>query len=115
MSNQDGRGKIEHVVFIIKENHTFDNYFGTFQPGVYKGGVQTIRGKADLEKFPHSWPGIMDVKIQHDAWLKRDKDAVRIQFEEKHVPGYFNYARQFTLCDNFFTEVAGASPPVWST
>ena len=23
---------IEHVVIIVKENHTFDNYFGTF-PG----------------------------------------------------------------------------------
>jgi hypothetical protein len=25
-------GKIDHVVIIVKENHTFDNYFGTF-PG----------------------------------------------------------------------------------
>ena len=24
--------KIQHVVIIVKENHTFDNYFGTF-PG----------------------------------------------------------------------------------
>ncbi len=24
---------IQHIVFIVKENHTFDNYFGSF-PGV---------------------------------------------------------------------------------
>ncbi|HWT50521.1 MAG TPA: alkaline phosphatase family protein [Mycobacterium sp.] len=23
-------GRIENVVIIVKENHTFDNYFGTF-------------------------------------------------------------------------------------
>src|SRR5215469_12553312 len=28
-----GLRKIKHVVFIVKENRTFDNYFGTF-PGV---------------------------------------------------------------------------------
>jgi len=27
-----GSGKIDHVVIIVKENHCFDNYFGTF-PG----------------------------------------------------------------------------------
>jgi phospholipase C len=26
-----GSGKIDHVVIIFKENHTFDNYFGTFR------------------------------------------------------------------------------------
>ena len=25
-----GSGKIDHVVIIVKENHSFDNYFGTF-------------------------------------------------------------------------------------
>jgi phospholipase C len=27
-----GSGKIDRVVILFKENHTFDNYFGTF-PG----------------------------------------------------------------------------------
>lgn len=27
-----GSGKIDHVVIIVKENHTFDDYLGTF-PG----------------------------------------------------------------------------------
>src|SRR5664279_3386595 len=27
-----GAARIQHIVYIVKENHTFDNYFGTF-PG----------------------------------------------------------------------------------
>jgi len=26
------RGRIDHIIFIIQENHSFDNYFGTY-PG----------------------------------------------------------------------------------
>jgi phospholipase C len=37
--------------------------------------------------------------------------AVRQQFVESDIPTYFAYARQFTLCDNYFTDVAGPSPP----
>lgn len=38
---------IEHVIIIIKENHTFDNYFGTF-PGV--NGVNDLSQAPDLIK-----------------------------------------------------------------
>ncbi len=33
--------KIEHVVFIIQENHSFDNYFGTY-PGANGFGNRSI-------------------------------------------------------------------------
>jgi phospholipase C len=36
---------------------------------------------------------------------------VRAQFVEADIPAYFAYARQFTLCDNYYTEVAGPSTP----
>src|SRR5258708_9640968 len=32
ISNAEGLAKIEHIVFIIKENRSFDTYFGAF-PG----------------------------------------------------------------------------------
>ena len=35
------RGPIHHVVIIVKENHTFDNYFGT-----YPGADGATRGKS---------------------------------------------------------------------
>jgi phospholipase C len=47
----------------------------------------------------------------HAAWLTRAKTAPREQYRESDIPAYFAYARQFTLCDNFFSEVASQSSP----
>src|ERR1039457_6502671 len=90
---------IEHVVIIVKENDAFDNYFGTF-PGA--NGV-TLPVVSDPP--PH------DQAHNHAAWLNRGKDAVKLQYHEANIPAYFAYARQFTLCDNYFTEVASQSEP----
>ncbi len=91
---------IEHVIIIVKENHTFDNYFGTF-PG------------ADGESLDHASdpPVGGDPPHTHAAWLNRAAGAVRAQYIESDIPAYFAYARQFTLCDNYFTEVATQSAP----
>src|ERR1700736_2324295 len=91
---------IKHVVLIIKENHTFDNYFGTF-PGA--------NGDATLAHAPD--PPASDPPHDHQAWLARATNAVRQQYTEQDIPAYFAYARQFTLCDNYFTEVASQSEP----
>src|ERR1700757_39034 len=90
---------IEHVVIIIKENHCFDNYFGTFPAA----------NGAKLSRSPNPPP--QDPNHRHDAWLTRKTTAVRQQFVEEDIPSYFAYARQFTLCDNYFTDVAGPSTP----
>jgi len=92
-------GKIQHVIIIVKENHTFDNYFGTY-PGA--DGMQMPRSP---NPPPH------DPDHRHSAWLTRKTTAVRQQFIEADIPAYFAYARRFTLCDKFFTEVAGPSTP----
>ncbi len=90
---------IEHVVLIMKENHCFDNYFGTF-PGA---------NGAKMQRSPNPPP--KDPDHRHGAWLTRNTTAVRQQFVEQDIPAYFAYARQFTLCDNYFTDVAGPSTP----
>jgi phospholipase C len=90
---------VEHVVIIMKENHTFDNYFGTF-PGA--NGIT-------MPRSPNPPP--RDPNHSHAAWLTRDTTSVREQFVEQDIPGYFDYARKFSLCDNYFTEVAGPSTP----
>jgi phospholipase C len=90
---------IEHVVLIIKENHCFDNYFGTF----------TGANGARMQRSPNPPP--KDPDHRHGAWLTRIRTAVRQQFVQQDIPGYFAYARQFTLCDNYFTDVAGPSTP----
>jgi len=92
-------GPIEHVVLIIKENHSFDNYFGTL-PGA--NGV-TLPRSAN--------PPTKDPPHNHAHWLTRKQTAAGEQFVEQDIPSYFAYARQFTLCDNYFTDVAGPSTP----
>ncbi len=91
---------IQHIVVIVKENHTFDNYFGTF-PGA--------NGDATLQHAPD--PPASDPPHDHGAWLQRASGAVRQQYVEADIPDYFAFARQFTLCDNYFTEIASQSEP----
>ena len=90
---------IKHVVILFKENHAFDNYFGTF-PGA---------NGATMAHSPNPPPH--DPNHTHKGWLNRATGAVRQQFVESDIPTYFAYARQFTLCDNYFTDVAGPSTP----
>jgi phospholipase C len=94
-----GSDKIDRIVIIFKENHTFDNYFGTF-PGA--NGIT-------LPRSPNPPP--RDPDHRHSAWLTRQTTSVRQQFVEADIPSYFAYARKFTLCDQYFTDVAGPSTP----
>src|SRR3989441_8363508 len=91
---------IRHVVIIVEENHSFDNYFGKF-PGA----------DADAALPPAPNPPSFDPPHTHEAWLQRATTAVRAQYSESEIPAYFAYARQFTLCDRYFTDVAGPSTP----
>src|SRR6266581_9548237 len=91
---------IKHVVIIVKENHAFDNYFGRF-PG--------CEGDATLTPCPD--PPDVSPNHDHQAWLERAGHAVRKQYDRVDIPYYFAYAVQFTLCDHYFTDVAGPSTP----
>src|SRR5215510_5237051 len=93
-------GQIKHVVIIVKENHTFDNYFGAF-PGA-NGAALT----------PAANPPPDDPDHRHQVWMHRANDrSHRVQYGEHDISIYFSYAHQFTLCENYFSEVAGPSTP----
>ena len=93
---------IKHVVIIVKENHTFDNYFGTF-PGA--AGVT-------LPQAPDPLP---DPRHDHSAWLSAHAHGghggVQEQYKKADIPAYWAYAEQYALCDNYFTDVASQSEP----
>jgi phospholipase C len=91
---------IEHVVVIIKENHTFDNYFGGF-PGAK--GV-SLPAAAD----PHP-----DQNHDHAAWMAAAEGAggVKLQYGPKNIPATWALAQQYVLCDQYFTDVASESEP----
>jgi phospholipase C len=91
---------IQHVVIIVKENHTFDNYFGTFPRA----------DGAALDAAANPPPDDPDHK--HQTWMVRGTDQThRVQYGEADIPAYFDYARRFTVCDRYFSEVAGPSTP----
>jgi phospholipase C len=92
-------GPIKHVVIIVKENHGYDNYFGTFPGGA----------GANMPHSPNPPPH--DPDHRHAAWLTRDATAPRVQFQQADIPRYWTYANQFALCDNYYTDVAGPSTP----
>src|SRR2546425_5327174 len=92
--------RIDHIVIIVKENHTFDNYFGTFPGG----------NGAKLKRAQNPPPD--DPNHRHEKWEKRASDTQhKVQYVEGDIPAYFALARQYTLCDNYFSEVAGPSTP----
>jgi len=88
---------IQHVVIILKENHTFDNYFGTF-PGA--NGVT-------LPQAPD--PQRADPLHTHAAFLAGS--GVKLQYKQANIAAYWALAQQYTLCDNYFTDVASQSEP----
>jgi phospholipase C len=107
------RSHIKHIVFLIKENRTYDNLFGRFPggDGATQGttcdGTTVNLGRAvDREPdFGHSFTdGIAG--INGGAMDCFDPDAY-VTYERSDIPAYFAYATRFTLADRFFSSVYG--------
>src|SRR3989440_11845102 len=94
------KGPIHHVVIIVKENHAFDTYFGRF-PGADGDPILAFASAPPSSDHPHT----------HAAWLNRANIAAKEQYAQANIPNYWRYAQQYTLCDKYFTEVAGPSTP----
>jgi phospholipase C len=69
---------IENVVIVVKENHSFDNYFGTF-PGVNGASLPAAQDP----------PAGGDPRHDHVAWLERATGAVKQQYQEWRYTGIF--------------------------
>jgi phospholipase C len=122
-SRIDTQWPIKRVVYLMLENRSFDNLFGKF-PGANGSTTGVMDGKeVPLKHCPQWLPG----DLGHDyvsavADLnggKQDGFAVGIygpyfaysQFEEQDIPNYYQWAREYVLCDNFFASALGPSYP----
>lgn len=95
--------RIKNIIFLIQENHSFDNIFAGF-PG------------ANGKFAPRECPDVLQVDPPHrhaDA-LRRDSattEEAGCFYTETSAPNYWKTAHAFTLCDHYFSEIRGASYP----
>ncbi|HEV3275224.1 MAG TPA: alkaline phosphatase family protein [Terriglobia bacterium] len=122
---------IQHIVFIIKENRSFDEMFGTF-PGAYGAATGTISTGQQINlgvtpdvtprNVGHTWNdavtaidnGKMDQfdLIQTGGACTINNDYLCMtQQNQNTIPNYFAYASTFTLADEMFSSLRDGSFP----
>jgi len=117
---------IKYVVVIVKENHSFDNYFTGF-PGAdtsmtakLKNGTTITRQKAPdgtlAGDISHSRSAFLTDydNGKMDGWdqiVASDPRRPFMYYTEAQIPNYWAYARNFALFDHFFSTLGGPSSP----
>jgi phospholipase C len=98
---------IKYIVIIMMENHTFDNYFGSY-PGA-NGVIESRATNPFYRDFDHNGPPLVAAM---DGG-KMDEFPVRgqVQYTQADIPSYWSYAQHYGLGDNFFTSIASSSTP----
>jgi phospholipase C len=119
--------QIQHFVFIIKENRSFDSYFGTFEPPPY--GTTTATISTGLVVPLGHLPDVLPRDLGHTGggiftamdWGRMDDFDISLgcslngdnlclsQLTQQDIPNYFSYATNFVLADQMFSSVASAS------
>lgn len=119
---------IRHIVILVKENRSFDNYFGTFlgADGTTFGRLSNGRVVRLNHTPDHT---LLDIAHQGDAArvavangrmngfdllpgaIQDGQDIALSQLYESDIPNYWAYARSFTLFDHFFSTINGPSFP----
>ena len=126
---------IKHFVFLMQENHTFDNYFGT-RPGV--DGIPTgtcmpaytgrrlpcvkpyhigDEGVTDLDHTEAAFQaqyadGAMNGFVRYFTDLDRPRsqaDLTMGYYDETDLPYYWNIADNYVLFDRLFSSARGGS------
>jgi phospholipase C len=129
------RTPIHHVITILQENHTYDNYFGTYPrgDGLPAGLCVPINPKkphgACVKPFHIGSNGILPRDLDHSAEtaklqldggrmdgfvhaldLRNQDGRLALGFRDgRDVPYYWNLADQYVLYDHFFSSAAAGS------
>lgn len=119
---------IEHFIVVMQQNHTFDNYFGTY-PGAngIPDGVCMPASLSNEENLPCVAPykitnepitdlshsdttftnqfqnGQMNGFVHALNRLNQDGELSMGYFDDTHIPFYWNLADQYVLFDNYFS------------
>jgi len=111
-------------VFLVKENHTFDNLFGRFPGADGATTGRTSQGRTvplslapDYYRrdIPHKWAS---AEAAYDGGrmdgfdrLKNGPEESYTQYRSWQIPNYWRWARDFVLGDHFFSSEHGPSFP----
>jgi phospholipase C len=130
----NGDNPIQHVIFLVKENRSFDHYFGKYPgaEGVTEGGTIKDCSASTFEDGPtvpltkaptvlphdlgHAFaPGLYSInggKMNGFNCVPLGDDMMGYtQHSRDTLPGYWAYADRFVLADHFFTSMYGPTFP----
>ena len=131
---------VEHVIFLMQENRSFDHYFGTMRgvrgfadphPVMLSSGRSVWHqpngtgellpfrpevpnlGKTFLPDPPHGW---VDTHAawnagRYDQWVPNKGVTTMTYHTEKDLPYQFALAEAFTICDNYHCSLLGPTDP----
>jgi phospholipase C len=129
-----GENPIKHVIFLVKENRTFDHYFGLYPgaDGATVGGTlhcSEANGCVPGPDYPlKPAPYVQPHDITHgfssglyainggqmngfNIIGEGDDMSGYVQHSRKTLPNYWAYADRFVLADHFFTSMYGPTFP----
>ena len=130
------RTPIKHFITLMQENHSFDNYFGTYPgadgipPGVCmpfdnkdpQGGCvpSSHLGNRSITDLGHTRPvfeaqynnGRLDGFISAFRRQGQSGQHAMGYYDDRDIPYYWNIADNYVLFDRFFTSAAAGS--VWN-
>jgi phospholipase C len=130
------RTPIDHFIVVMQENHSFDNYFGTY-PGAHGIPPRTCmpvvpgRRRAGCVRPFHlgrrATPELSDTvaaqRIEYarsrmdgfvraaSAGRQETQPAVMGYYDDRELPFYWNLAREYVLFDHFFASAPDGSVP----
>ncbi|MEP6476232.1 MAG: alkaline phosphatase family protein [Actinomycetota bacterium] len=119
----DTQWPIKRVIYVMLENRSFDNLFGRF-PGVEGARVGNLAGaEIPLTPCPEYLPGDLphDRAAYLNDWAAGRQDGfgggawgdpwAYTVHEERQLPNYWHWAKEFAISDHFFASAAGPSYP----
>jgi phospholipase C len=133
-AGHEARTPIKHLIVLMQENHTYDNYFGTYPrgDGIPRGVCMPINvnspssgcekpfhiGNLPVDDLGHN-PATFRAQYNHGR-MNGFVNVFRSQgLEESHnvmgyydgrdIPYYWNIADRYVLFDHFFSASAGGS------
>jgi len=102
---------IQHVVVIMMENHSLDNYFGDFP------GVAGTRWGVTEPPAPNPLPSDLDhsgprtIAAIDGGRMDDFNPRGEVQYRRSDIPTYWAYAKQYGLGVNFFADAETSSTP----